>query len=745
MNPPIKLFLLLCLIGAGTLPAQTDPSMLNIDRIFNSSDFRGGFFWGASWLEDGASYSMLERGEEGASIVRTEVKTGKKTTLVSAAQLTPKGAEKALQVAAYDWSHDKQKLLIFTNTRRVWRANTRGDYWVLNLKNNQLQQLGKDLPEASLMFTKFAPDDQSVSYVSGHNVYVEEIPSGKRVALTRDGSEDMINGTFDWAYEEEFGCRDGFRWSPQGDKIAYWQIDASGIADFMMINNTDSLYSFTIPVEYPKVGETPSSCRIGVINAKGGNTTWLDIPGDPRQHYLPRMLWSDDNQHLLVQQLNRKQNTLKIWWCDVNTGKAENIYTDTDEAWVDVVDEVRWLDDGKAFSWISEKGGWLQLYKIGLDGKETLLTPGEYDMLSLENWTGDQLYLIASPDNPTQRYLYQINLKSKTAAPKRISPADLAGTHGYNIAPGGKYAIHTYSNANTPPITELVSLPDHQVVRTLVDNARLKETISLLKPTPIEFFELTTEDGVTMQGYQMFPADFDRSKRYPVLFHVYSEPAGQTARDAWGGRNGLWHRMLAQQGYLVISLDNRGTPSPKGRDWRKSIYQNIGILNIRDQGMAAQEIAKWPYVDADRFAVWGWSGGGSCTLNLLFQWPEIYKTGMSVAPVANQLYYDNIYQERYMGLPQENMEPFVQGSPITYAKNLQGNLLLIHGTGDDNVHYQNSEALINELIKENKQFQVMPYPNRSHGIYEGSNTSRHLYTLMTNYLMQHTPPGGMEE
>jgi dipeptidyl-peptidase-4 len=747
MRITTKLLLIALLLGGiqPCLLAQDDPSLLTIDRIFASSDFRGEYFQGVRWMDDGESYSTLERGPEGLQLVRVDIRSGEKEVLVNAKQLTPKGADRPLAVANYEWSHDKQKLLIFTNTRRVWRANTRGDYWVLNLRNNKLKQLGEGLPEASLMFTKFDAGDKRVSYVSGHNVYVEEVSSGQRTALTDNGSEDLINGTFDWAYEEEFFCRDGFRWSPDGSMIAYWQIDASEIRDFMMINNTDSTYSFLIPVEYPKVGETPSSCRIGIVDAKGGETHWLNIPGDPRQNYLPRMLWADDSKHVMVQQVNRKQNTLKVWWCDVETGEAKNVYTDQDEAWIDVVDGVRWLDEGKAFSWVSQKGGWKQLYKVGLDGTETLLTPGEYDMISLNAWNGNDLYITASPDDPTQRYLYHINLKNKKKEPKRISPKNQAGTHSYQIAPGGKYAVHSFSNANTPPTTELVSLPDHKVIRTLVANQKLKKAISELKPTPVEFFQITTEDGVTMEGYQMFPADFDRSKRYPVLFYVYSEPAGQTARDAWGGRNGLWHRMLAQQGYLVISLDNRGTPAPKGRAWRKAIYQKIGIVNIRDQGMAVKEILKWPYVDANRIAAWGWSGGGSCTLNLLFQWSELYQTGMSVAPVANQLYYDNIYQERYMGLPQEEMEPFVQGSPITHAKNLQGNLLLIHGTGDDNVHYQNSEALINELIKHNKQFQVMPYPNRSHGIYEGANTSRHLYTLMTNYLMEHTPPGGVEQ
>ncbi|MEL6592386.1 MAG: DPP IV N-terminal domain-containing protein, partial [Bacteroidota bacterium] len=409
-----------------------DPSILTIDRIFQSPEFYGDYFRGANWSEDGKSFTQLSYSKTGNSIDRVDPITGEHTQVISPAQLTPEGAETALRLANFTWSHDKQKLLLYTNTKRVWRANTRGDYWVLDLKDDRLWQLGADLPESSLMFTKFSPDDNFVAYGSEHDVFVEYLTSGERVALTTNGTEDIINGTFDWAYEEEFFCRDGFSWSPKGDRLAYWQIDASEIEDFLMINNTDSAYSYVIPVEYPKVGETPSSCRIGIISGKGGETTWLNIPGDPRQHYLPRMMWAEDGNHVLVQQLNRKQNTLKLWWCDVASGEAENIYTEEDEAWIDVVNGIRWLDDGKAFSWISQKGGWRQLYKLGLDGSEELLTPGDYDMISIAAWEGEDLYFIASPTNATQRYLYHLDLGSKKREATRISPADQAGTHGYN-------------------------------------------------------------------------------------------------------------------------------------------------------------------------------------------------------------------------------------------------------------------------------------------------------------------------
>lgn len=725
--------------------AEKDSSKLTIDRIFQSPELYGDFFRQPRWIDEGKAYTTLESSEaveSGRDIVRYNTKKGQRTIMVSAEKLIADGQESPLAISDYQWSSDKNRLLIFTNTRRVWRYNTRGDYWLLNLGTGKLHQLGAGLPESSLMFAKFSPDDTKVAYVSNHNLYVEVLATGEIKQLTFDGTEDLINGTFDWAYEEEFFCRDGFRWSPDGNAIAYWQIDASGIKDFLMINNTDSLYSFTIPVEYPKVGEDPSSAKIGVVPVSGGETVWMNIPGDPKQHYLVRMLWMEDSDAFLVQQLNRKQNTNKIWYCKPESGLAQNVYTDRDEAWLDLVEDWMWLDDNH-YTWLSEKDGWRHLYLVSATGdSEQLLTRGDYDVVSIAEIDPKSkcTYFIASPDNPTQRYLYRVKMDGESRA-ERITPQDQPGTHSYNVAPGGRYAFHTWSDINTPPVTELVSLPGHKVIRTLVDNETLKETVADLDLNPVEFFQVTTADDITMEGFMIKPPDFDAAKKYPVLFYVYGEPWGQTATDEWGAAS-MWHNMMAQEGYIVISVDNRGTPAPKGREWRKSIYRKIGVVNSRDQAMAAKEIMKWDFVDPGRTAVWGWSGGGSMTLNLMFRYPEIYEAGMAVAPVSNQFFYDNIYQERYMGLKSENPEDFTEGSPVTYAKNLEGDLLIVHGTGDDNVHYQNTEVLINELVKHNKMFQVMPYPNRSHGIYEGANTTRHVFSLLRHYLHGHIQAGG---
>ncbi|MBX2951397.1 MAG: DPP IV N-terminal domain-containing protein [Leadbetterella sp.] len=697
---------------------------------------------GSQWTEDGnGNYTIEEKG-----IVRTDFKTKAQETVVPSEWLVADG--KSLRVRSFTFSKDFGSVLIFTNTQRVWRYDTRGDYWLLDLKTRQLKQLGKTLPATSLMFAKVSPDGTKAAYVSRNNLYVEDLKSGRIKQLTF-GKGKLISGTFDWVYEEEFDCRDGFRWSPDSRSIAFWEIDANTIRDFYMINTTDSIYSFTVPVEYPKVGETPSACRVGVVTVADGKTVWMKVPGDNRQHYIPRMDWAENSDELILQQLNRKQNHSKLFYTNARTGEARAFYEEKDEAWVDIRTSWsgseggwRWLNGNRDFLWISEKGGWNHIFRVSRDGKnETLITRGDLDVISplAVDETNGFVYYLASPFNATQRYLYRSRLDGKGEA-ERVSPTALEGTHNYMISPNGLFARHSFSNYYTPPMMEAITLPDHKPVNP-AESIADKFDPSRKTQSNVEFFKVVTEDGVEMDGWMAKPKNFDPKKKYPVVFLVYSEPASATVTDRFGiGRNGLYEGDMAADGYLYMSVDNRGTPAPKGRAWRKSIYRKIGVINIRDQAMACKKILEtYPFADPARVAVHGWSGGGSATLNLLFQYPDLYQTGIAGAAVANQLTYDNIYQERYMGLPQENLQDFVQGSPVTHAKNLKGNLLYIHGTGDDNVHYQNAEMLINELIKYNRQFQFMPYPNRNHGVRE-----KHLSTLFTNYLKQHCPPGARD-
>ena len=692
------------------------------------------------WNEAGNAYYTTEKGE----IVKYNLPDFNKVVLVEKSALTTHDSKAEFTIKNFFVSNNEQVFLIFTNTKKVWRYESRGDYFIYNKSTNSLQQLGKGLPESSLMFAKISPDGKKAAYVSKHNVYVEDLTTHKITQLTKDGTDRIINGTFDWVYEEEFGCRDGFRWSPDSKNIAYWQIDARNIRNFLMINNTDSIYSFTVPVEYPKVGEDPSSCKIAVVNIDTKKSTWMNVPGSAIQHYIPRMEWAN-NQQLIIQQLNRKQQESKIMLLNSSTGAASSIYEEKDAAWIDI--KSRWNNDNPVgwewvnkndFLWISEKDGWRHIYLISQNGKkETLLTKGNYDMIDFGgvDEKNGYVYFTASPNNALQKYLYRVNLNGSGNA-TLLSPENQKGTHSYQISPNGLYASHSFSSATIPPSNEWLNLQTNTTIK-----GEIKTTPN--SKTNTEFFTVTTEDGVTMDGWKVLPKNFDSTKKYPVVFYVYTEPGSTTVKDTYGSASTfLYQGDIAADGYIQISLDGRGTPAPKGAAWRKSIYRKVGVLNVRDQAMAAKEILKWSYVDKDRIAVWGWSGGGSTTLNLMFQYGDIYTTGIAIAPVANRLTYDNIYEERYMGLPQENMDDYVVASATTHAKGLKGNLLVIHGTGDDNVHYQNTELLINELVKYNKQFSLMSYPNRTHSISEGKGTYSHLSTLFTNYLKQHCPGGG---
>ena len=695
------------------------------------------------WAEGSNGIYEMKEG----SIIKMDIKTGVETIIISKQQLHLPGHED-LQPDGFAFSNDKKKLLIFTNTVKVWRYNTKGDYQIFDISTSKLSPVGKGRPGQSLMFAKFSPDGKKVAYVSEHNLFAEDIASGTITQLTRDGSRKLINGTFDWVYEEEFGCRDGFRWSPDGNSLAYWQVDANKIRDYYMLNTTDSVYSKVIPVEYPKVGEAPSPVKIGIVPAVGGETKWMNIEGDPMQHYIPRMEWVDE-QTLIVQQLNRKQQESKLFYCNKESGNATPFYLEKNEAWIEVKSYWNhddptgweWVNNKKEFIWVSEKDGWRHIYKVSSDGKkETLLTNGNYDIASIEciDEAGKYVYFMASPQNATQLYLFRAMLDGKGTA-EQVTPAGMAGTHSYSISPDGKMASHGFSNYKTQASNEWIALPAH---KPLTAANAIAATMQTDPNTGVAYTQITTEDGITVDAWINRPANFDSTKKYPVVFYVYGEAASSTVNDTYGNhQNFLYNGDMSADGYFQVAVDNRGTPSLKGAAWRKSIYRKIGTINVRDMAMAAKKILAKPYFDKDRVAVWGWSGGGSSTLNLMFQYPEIFKTGIAIAAVTNQLFYDNIYQERYTGLPQENRNDFIKGSPVTHAKNLKGNLLYIHGTGDDNVHYSNAEVLVNELIKYNKQFQFMPYPNRTHSLSEGEGTGLHLVTLYTTFLKANCPPG----
>ncbi len=732
-----------------------------LHRVFVAKEFDAKTFGPARWLKEGESYTTVEASAQikGAKdIVKYNTLTGTRELLVPATELIPSDAIAPLAIDDYAWSKDMKRLLIFTNTRRVWRLNTQGDYWVLDLATKKLQKLGGNAASSTLMFAKFSPDGSTVAYVREQNIYLEDLARGSILPLTQNGSPTLANGTTDWVYEEEFFIRDGFRWSPDGQSIAYWQIDSSREEIFPLIYDTGGPYEVVsqIPypqhgvypqvknIPYPQPGTTNPAARVGVVKASGGPTQWMDVPGGPRDNYIPYMAWAGNSRELVLQHLNRLQNTDDVLLADAQTGSVVEVYREHDDTWVDVVDDLQCVHKGNDFLWVSEKDVWRHMYLVSRNGKQSrLLTPDPFDVIHLEGVDPQETwaYYIASPHNTSQRYLYR-NRLDRTGEAECVTPANLAGTHSYQISPDYKWAIHFYSTTDIPPVTDLVTLPGHQVKRVLEDNHELRSRTAQLFAQPTEFFPVDIGDGVTLDSWMIKPQGFDPAKKYPILIHVYGEPAGQTVLDRWGDEPGILHRLIADQGYIVASVDNRGTPGPKGRAWRKLTYGTVGVLSSKEQAAAMLALEKTrAYIDSNRTAVWGWSGGGTNTLNLMFRYPGVYKVGMSVAPVPDQRLYDTIYQERYMGLPQQNTEGYRQGSPINFAEGLQGHLLLVRGSDDDNVHFQGTELLINRLFELGKPFDMMEYPGRTHSLSEGKDTHYHLYSLLIRYLEEHLPPG----
>jgi dipeptidyl-peptidase-4 len=749
-------------LGQTPARAQLSPQLVDmLHRVFVGNEFDGKGFGPARWWNEGESYTTLEDSSDthGArDIVKYNTATGAREILVPATALVPPDVKTPLAINDYSWSKDMKRLLIFTNSRRVWRQNTRGDYWVLDLSAKKLQKLGGNAAPSTLMFAKFSPDGLKVAYVREQNIYVEDLEHGSIIPLTQNGSPTLANGTSDWVYEEEFDLRDGFLWSPDGQSIAYWQIDSAGEGDFPLIYDSGGPYDVVSQIPYPQYGVYPHvkdilypqpgttnpAARLGVVKASGGATQWIEVPGDPRDNYIPYMAWAGNSREIVLEHMNRLQNTDDVLLADAQTGSAVQLHREHDDAWVDLVGDVPWIHQGKDFLWVSEKDGWRHVYLVSRDGKQSrLVTPGQFDVIHLEGADAQEawVYYIASPGSASERYLYRSRLDG-SGAPERVTPPGPAGSHSYQISPDFKWAIHTFSNSETPPVTDLIALPTHEAKRVLEDNHELRAKTAQLFADPTEFFPIDIGNGVSLDAFMIKPSKFDPKKKYPILINVYGEPAGQTVVNVWEGSQGIFHRLLSEQGYLIASIDNRGTPAPKGRAWRKIIYGTVGVLSSQDQAAALQAIEKTrPYVDPSRTAVWGWSGGGTNTLNLMFRYPEVYKVGMAVAPVPDQRLYDTIYQERYMGLPQQNTEGYRQGSAINFAEGLKGHLLLVHGSDDDNVHFQGSELLINRLVELGKQFDMMEYPGRTHSLSEGKDTHYHLFCLLARYLEEHLPPG----
>ena len=722
--------------------SRAKQASLSIESIYGPKSPYSASTFQPKWEKTGAKFVRSAAAGEmvsGDNLVAVDPLDGSEEVLISAEQLTLPDAEKPLKVADHQWARDRELALVFTNTRKVWRHHSRGDYWLLNRDDGSLRQIGKQHPEATLMFAKFSPDGNQIAYVCQGDVFIENVDSGVTKQLTKKRSADIINGTSDWVYEEEFGLKDCIRWSPDSKKIAFWEFDTSGVPEFTMINNTDELYPEITTFKHTKPGQTNSAVRIGIVDLEKDSTEWVQVEGDPREHYIARARWTGDDQ-LMMQRLNRLQNQNSVLLADTTTGETKELFKDTDDAWLETCDTIVEVDDGKQITWTSEKDGWRHIYLVDMStGAMTLVTPGDYDVIKVSRVTDDSIYFIASPENATERYLYQVPVTGGQA--KRLTPSQYEGWNQYNVSADGSVAVHTNSRFNQPPMVQTVKLPSHETIRVISENVKASEALSELPEIETQFLKIDIGEA-SLDAFMMKPLNFDPAKKYPLITYVYGEPAGTTVTNKWAGKTYLFHRLLCEQGYVVCSIDNRGTKVPRGAAFRKSIYRQIGILAAADQAAAVQKLTEqFPWIDKTRVGVWGWSGGGSMTLNAMFKYPDIYSTGISIASVPNMKYYDSIYQERYMGTPEGNPDGYRDGSPINSAENLRGNLMIIHGTGDDNCHYQTFELLINKLIELDKDFSMMSYPNRSHSINEGKNTSVHLRKLMLNYFLDNLPAG----
>ena len=608
-----------------------------------------------------------------------------------------------------------------------------------------------------LMFAKFSPDGQYVGYVRENNIYVEELKNHKIDQLTKDGSPDIINGTTDWVTEEELFLRDAFRWSPDSRSIAYWQFDQSRVGEFTLINDTRELYPVTFRYRYPQPGTTNSAVRLGVVSVAGGETRWIKLPGDPRNNYIPRADWVSDSNEIAIEQLNRLQNDDKTFLANASSGEVRLLVEDKDEAYIDVEASLRTMPN---FVWVagaadhggvpkqkqdllllSERDGWRHAYVVARStGQLRLITNFAADVIapiSVDEKNG-LFYFIASPTDPIRTFLYRSRLDG-TGLPERVTPTGDGGTNMYDIAPNGRWAIHEFASTTHASRFDVVSLPMHKVERTLQSNEELEAKVKALGAPSKEFSETSIAGGLRVSTSLIKPSNFDPTKKYPVLTFVYGEPASQTVIDRIGD---LFSYLVAREGYLVVSFDTPGTPAPRGRAWRRSGYGAIGILSSQQQAEAIESFAKeHSFVDTSRMAIWGWSGGGTSTLNMMFRHPGVYSTGIAVAAVPDQAHYDTIYQERYLGTPQSNPKGYHDAAAINSAAGLTGNLLLVHGSGDDNVHFQGAELLINKLVELGKPFDFMDYPNRTHAIVEGPGTRAHLYDLIGRYLEEHVPSG----
>ena len=726
---PTALFLLVVL-GFAVPAFSQQKKEVTLEDIYRKNAFTAKTVKGVNWMNDGRYYSsqVEDEANQTANVVKFDVRTGQPVSiLIEGKNLKPEGQNQPLAFDDYTFGPQEQKALIATEREKIYRHSSKANYYVYDLQTKKLTPLSKG---GKQLYATFSPDGSRVAFARDNNLFVVNLSTGQETQITQTGRpNEIINGYADWVYEEEFSFAQGFHWSPDGSKIAFYTFDERQVPEYNM-QQWGGLYPQDYKFKYPKAGEANSKVKVSVHHLKDGRTVELET-GQAADLYLPRLQWTQDPNLVAIQRMNRLQNTLELLHADATTGKAKVVLQEKDKAYVDITDDLTYLQDGKHFIFSSEKDGYNHLYLYRMDGKLVRqITKGNWEVSEFIGFDekNDVLYYRSTEVSPLDRHLYRISSKGRNK--KQLTQK--AGTHTINMSPDFAYYLDYHSAANLPPTVSLHQASDGDLVKVLEDNQKLRERLAQYRLAQQEFFSMETPEGTQLNGWMIKPSDFDPNRQYPVLMFVYGGPGSQKVTNSWGGRDYLWHQVLAQKGTIVVSVDNRGTGG-RGAAFKKVTYSNLGKYELQDQVAAARWLGQQPYVDKDRIGIWGHSFGGYLTLLALTKGEGVFRAGIAVAPVTSWRFYDTIYTERFLKTPQENPAGYDDNSPLQFADKLQGELLLIHGTGDDNVHFQNAVAMQDALIAADKQFESFYYPNRDHRV-NGGNTLPHRFRMMTDFL-----------
>ncbi|MGB1209786.1 MAG: S9 family peptidase [Lacinutrix venerupis] len=717
-----KYIAFLCLLVTTLCTAQN--KSITLDDIWSNGTFRQERLDALHSMKNGKEYSVLnfDRKNGSTTIDIYDYKTLEKVkTLVSSLNL-----EDIKFFTDYKFSDDESQVLLATNQESIFRRSTLANYYVLDTKTGMLTSVSNE----KIQEPTFSPDGQKVAYGLNNNLYVKDLISGKTTQFTKDGIKNkIINGITDWVYEEEFGFVRAFEWNANSDKIAFIRFDETNVPEFSMDVYGKNLYQTQTVFKYPKAGEANAIVSLYVYDFKENKTNEIKVNKDYKDFYIPRIKWTNNPDVLSAQFSNRHQNELDLWMINTNKNKAILAVEERDKAYVDVTDNLTFLEDN-SFIWTSEKDGFNHIYHYTKDGELiNQVTKGNWEVT---NYYGldvktNKIYYQSVENGSINRDVYSINLNGTNK--QRLTKN--TGTNNADFSADFTYFINTFSSATTPPVYTLNSATNGNVIKKIKDNEKLAETVSQYSLSQKEFSTIHV-NGNDLNMWVIKPANFDVNKKYPLLMYQYSGPGSQQVANRWNSSNDYWYQMLAQKGYIVACVDGRGT-GLKGADFKKITQKELGKFEVEDQIEAAKLLGQRNYIDASRIGIWGWSYGGFMSSNALLKGNDVFKMAIAVAPVTSWRFYDSIYTERYMTTPQENASGYDDNSPINHVDKLKGDFLLIHGTGDDNVHVQNTMRMVEALIQADKQFEWMIYPDKNHGIY-GGNTRKHLYTKMTNFI-----------